>query len=76
MLVALARKLAIALWRYVETALVPDGIVCDYDCAPHPSAANLRPKPEAGQRIVEAWIGVHSSDKSVSPFPRPPAVQA
>jgi len=24
MLVALARKLGIALWRYVETALVPD----------------------------------------------------
>jgi hypothetical protein len=25
MLVALARKLIIALWRYVETGLVPDG---------------------------------------------------
>jgi hypothetical protein len=25
MLVALARKLAIALWRYVETGLVPQG---------------------------------------------------
>lgn len=27
MLIALARKLAISLWRYVETGLVPDGIV-------------------------------------------------
>lgn len=27
MLVALARKLAIVLWRYVETGLVPDGTV-------------------------------------------------
>jgi hypothetical protein len=25
MLIALARKLAISLWRYVETGLVPDG---------------------------------------------------
>lgn len=27
MLVALARKLAIALWRYVETGVVPDGVI-------------------------------------------------
>jgi hypothetical protein len=27
MLVALARKLGIALWRYVETGLVPDGMI-------------------------------------------------
>ena len=27
MLIALARKLAISLWRYVETGLVPDGAV-------------------------------------------------
>lgn len=27
MLVALARKLAIALWRYVETGLIPEGVV-------------------------------------------------
>jgi hypothetical protein len=27
MLVALARKLAIALWRYVETGLIPNGAV-------------------------------------------------
>jgi len=27
MLVALARKLAVALWRYVETGLIPDGAV-------------------------------------------------
>src|SRR3954451_23903374 len=27
MLIALARKLAISLWRYVETGLVPDGVV-------------------------------------------------
>jgi len=27
MLVALARKLAIALWRYVETGLIPEGAV-------------------------------------------------
>lgn len=27
MLVAMARKLAIALWRYVETGLVPEGVV-------------------------------------------------
>ncbi len=25
MIVALARKLAIALWRYVETGLIPEG---------------------------------------------------
>jgi transposase len=25
MLIALARKLAIALWRYVETGLIPEG---------------------------------------------------
>ena len=27
MIVALARKLAIALWRYLETGLIPDGAV-------------------------------------------------
>jgi hypothetical protein len=27
MLIALARKLAISLWRYVETGLVPEGVV-------------------------------------------------
>src|SRR5262249_43259182 len=27
MLVALARKLAISLWRYVETGLIPEGVV-------------------------------------------------
>jgi hypothetical protein len=27
MLIGLARKLAISLWRYVETGLVPDGAV-------------------------------------------------
>jgi len=27
MLIALARKLAISLWRYVETGLVPDGAI-------------------------------------------------
>jgi transposase len=26
MLVAMARKLAITLWRYVETGLVPEGV--------------------------------------------------
>jgi transposase len=31
MLVALARKLGIALWRYVETGLVPDGIIVAND---------------------------------------------
>jgi transposase len=28
MVVALARKLAVALWRYVERGVVPDGAVC------------------------------------------------
>ena len=27
MIVALARKLAIALWRYLETGLIPEGAV-------------------------------------------------
>jgi transposase len=27
MLVAMARKLAITLWRYVETGLIPEGLV-------------------------------------------------
>ena len=27
MLIALARKLAIALWRYVETSVVPEGVI-------------------------------------------------
>ena len=27
MIVALARKLAVALWRYVEQGLVPDGAI-------------------------------------------------
>ena len=27
MIVALARKLAIALWRYLETGLIPDGAI-------------------------------------------------
>jgi hypothetical protein len=27
MLIALARKLAISLWRYVETGLIPEGVV-------------------------------------------------
>jgi transposase len=29
MLIALARKLAVALWRYVEMGLVPEGAVVD-----------------------------------------------
>ena len=29
MLIALARKLAVALWRYVETGLVPEGAIVD-----------------------------------------------
>ena len=28
MIVAMARKLVIALWRYIETGLVPDGADC------------------------------------------------
>jgi transposase len=28
MLVAMARKLAVALWRYLEVGLVPDAAVC------------------------------------------------
>jgi hypothetical protein len=31
MLVALARKLAIKLWRYVETGLVPEGAIVAND---------------------------------------------
>jgi transposase len=27
MIVALARKLAIALWRYLETGLIPEGAI-------------------------------------------------
>ncbi len=27
MIVALARKLSIALWRYLETGLIPDGAI-------------------------------------------------
>ena len=38
MLIALARKLAISLWRYVETGLVPDGAVLAKK-APHQTAA-------------------------------------
>jgi len=38
MLIALARKLAISLWRYVETGLVPDGTVLAKK-APHQTAA-------------------------------------
>jgi transposase len=37
MLIALARKLAISLWRYVETGLVPEGVAIDRAeprCAP------------------------------------------
>jgi transposase len=37
MLIALARKLAISLWRYVETGLVPEGVViarAESRCAP------------------------------------------
>jgi transposase len=35
MLIALARKLAISLWRYVETGLVPEGVVMAI-AEPHP----------------------------------------
>ena len=38
MLIALARKLAISLWRYVETGLVPDGVVMA-KTTPHMAAA-------------------------------------
>jgi len=38
MLIALARKLAISLWRYVETGLVPDGAVLAKK-TPHQTAA-------------------------------------
>jgi transposase len=38
MLIALARKLAISLWRYVETGLVPDGAVMA-KAAPHQATA-------------------------------------
>src|ERR1700724_2232903 len=38
MLIALARKLAISLWRYVETGLVPDGAVMA-KTTPHMTAA-------------------------------------
>ena len=38
MLIALARKLAISLWRYVETGLVPDGAVMA-KTTPHMAAA-------------------------------------
>jgi len=37
MLIALARKLAISLWRYIETGLVPEGVViarAESRCAP------------------------------------------
>jgi transposase len=39
MLVALARKLAIALWRYVETGVVPDGVIMS-SSASHGTAAS------------------------------------
>ena len=38
MLIALARKLAVSLWRYVETGLVPDGAVMA-KTTPHMAAA-------------------------------------
>jgi transposase len=38
MLIALARKLAISLWRYVETGLVPDGAIMA-KTPPHMAAA-------------------------------------
>jgi hypothetical protein len=41
MLIALARKLAISLWRYVETGLVPDGAVMA-KTTPHMAAATPR----------------------------------
>lgn len=36
MLIALARKLAISLWRYVETGLIPEGVVMTR-AEPHPA---------------------------------------
>ena len=33
MIVALARKLAIALWRYLETGLIPEGAASNPECA-------------------------------------------
>lgn len=39
MLVALARKLAVALWRYVETGLIPDGAVMSDAIVPRATAA-------------------------------------
>ena len=38
MLVALARKLAVALWRYVETGLIPDGAVMSDAIVPRAAA--------------------------------------
>ncbi len=32
MIVALARKLAIAFWRYLETGLIPEGAVVKSGC--------------------------------------------
>ena len=39
MLVALARKLAVALWRYVETGLIPDGAVMSNVATNRPTTA-------------------------------------
>ncbi len=35
-IVAMARKLLIALWRYVETGVVPDGIIIREEAAATP----------------------------------------
>ena len=31
MLVAMARKLAVALWQYVETGLIPEGVLTGHE---------------------------------------------
>ena len=75
MLIALARKLAISLWRYVETGLVPDGAVMA-KTTPHMAAAaysrafkgfRASRVRERGDGQLEDMIGVSRAGKKCDP---------
>src|SRR5947199_6764954 len=57
MLIALARKLAISLWRYVETGLVPDGAAMA-KTTPHMAAATCISPSGAGSRNPRRLSGL------------------
>ncbi len=56
MIVALARKLAIALWRYLETGLIPEGAANENNCQQQRKKRFQRAPGRVGRSDV--WLDV------------------